>query len=291
MVKVGDVCPLFFSPVKDKFGLDMDYIQKFHASDKIHIQVFTASEEVSASLNNLAAGNSTPISLSTYNHNDNVVMYYAILRDLEDAVYTVTINEDTSEPFIVCSSDDLLEETVLIRYSHKSNNSAFDNIFWVDDIQQVFNFRVEAGFKPGGYSPRIDNEQYRNQMQEIEELYAVPYDVYNLTIGNSNGVPYWFAKHINRILCLSMVEIDGTRYVRSESSVPEMTQVIEDSQLFHINMALELQNNDIAGIGGSPEAGSSASFPAFLIDHAKDGEMLQFSAEKAAFTNVDKVEV
>lgn len=37
MVKVGDVCPLFFSPVKDKFGLDMDYIQKFHASDKIHI--------------------------------------------------------------------------------------------------------------------------------------------------------------------------------------------------------------------------------------------------------------
>lgn len=292
MVKVGDVCPLFFSPVKDKFGLDMDYIQKFHASDKIHIQVFTnASEEVSASLNNLAAGNFTPISLSTYNHNDNVVMYYAILRDLEDAVYTVTINEYTSEPFIVCSSDDLLEETVLIRYSHKSNNSAFDNIFWVDDIQQVFNFRVEAGFKPGGYSPRIDNEQYRNQMQEIEELYAVPYDVYNLTIGNSSGVPYWFAKHINRILCLSMVEIDGTRYVRSESSVPEMTQVIEDSQLFHINMALELQNNDIAGIGGSPEAGSSASFPAFLIDHAKDGEMLQFSAEKAAFTNVDKVEV
>lgn len=292
MVKVGDVCPLFFSPVKDKFGLDMDYIQKFHASDKIHIQVFTnASEEVSASLNNLSAGNSTPISLSTYNHNDNVVMYYAILRDLEDAVYTVTINEYTSEPFIVCSSDDLLEETVLIRYSHKSNNSAFDNIFWVDDIQQVFNFRVEAGFKPGGYSPRIDNEQYRNQMQEIEELYAVPYDVYNLTIGNSSGVPYWFAKHINRILCLSMVEIDGTRYVRSESSVPEMTQVIEDSQLFHINMALELQNNDIAGIGGSPEAGSSASFPAFLIDHAKDGEMLQFSAEKAAFTNVDKVEV
>lgn len=292
MVKVGDVCPLFFSPIKYEFGLDMDYIQKFHSSDKIHIQVFAnASEEVSASLNDLATGNSTSIPLSTYNHNDNVMMYYAILRELEDAVYTVTINGSTSEPFIVCSSDDLLEETVLIRYSHKSNNSAFDNIFWVDDIQQVFNFRVEAGFKPGGYSPRIDNEQYRNQMQEIEELYAVPYDVYNLTIGNSNGVPYWFAKHINRILCLSMVEIDGTRYVRSESSVPEMTQVIEDSQLFHINMALELQNNDIAGIGGSPEAGSSASFPAFLIDHAKDGEMLQFSAEKAAFTNVDKVEV
>lgn len=292
MVKVGDVCPLFFSPIKNKFGLEMDYVQRFHTSDKIHIQVFTnASEEVSVTLNNLVAETSTPVSLSTYNQNDNVLMYYAVLSGLDDAKYTVTVNGNASEPFEVCSSDIILEETTLIRYSHKSNNSAFDNIFWVDDIQQVFNFRVEAGFKPGGYSPRIDNEQYRNQMQEIEELYAVPYDVYNLTIGNSNGVPYWFAKHINRILCLSMVEIDGTRYVRSESSVPEMTQVIEDSQLFHINMALELQNNDIAGIGGSPEAGSSASFPAFLIDHAKDGEMLQFSAEKAAFTNVDKVEV
>ena len=53
MVKVGDVCPLFFSPIKYEFGLDMDYIQKFHSSDKIHIQVFTnASEEVSVILNN-----------------------------------------------------------------------------------------------------------------------------------------------------------------------------------------------------------------------------------------------
>ena len=51
MVKVGDVCPLFFSPIKDKFGLDMDYIQKFHSSDKIHIQVFAnASMEVPQNL-------------------------------------------------------------------------------------------------------------------------------------------------------------------------------------------------------------------------------------------------
>lgn len=270
----------------------MDYVQKFYTSDKIHIQVFAnASEEVSAYLNNLANGSSISIPLSTYNHNDNVVMYHAILRDLEDAVYTVTINDSVSEPFMVCSSDTLLEETVLIRYSHKSNNSSFDNIFWLDDIQQIFNFRVEAGFKPSGYSPQVDNEQYRNQMQEIEELYAVPYDVYKLTIGNSSGVPYWFAKHINRIFCLSMVEIGGTKYVRSESSVPEMTQILEDSQLFQISMSLELQNNDIAGIGGSPEAGSSASFPAFLIDHAKDGEVLQYDKEKAAFTNTDKLGV
>lgn len=292
MVKVGDVCPLFFSPVKDKFGLEMDYIQRFHTSDRIHIQVFSnASEEVSVNLNNLADGTSTPVTLSTYSQNDNVQMYYAILRELKDSVYTISVNGMLSEPFMVCSSDTLLDETILVKYSHKSNNSPFDNIFWIDDTQQVFNFRMEAGFKPNGYSPQVSNEQYRNQMQEIEELYSIPYDIYNLTIGNSSGVPYWYAKLINRILCLSLVEIDGIKYVRSESSVPEMTQVIEDSQLFQISVSLELQNNDIAGIGGTPESGSSGSFPMFKIDHAKDGEMLQYSAEEAAFINTDRVEV
>lgn len=94
MVKVGDVCPLFFSPIKNKFGLEMDYIQRFHTSDKIHIQVFaSASEEVSVTLNNLVTETSTPVSLSTYNQNDNVLMHYAVLSGLDDAKYTVTVNE------------------------------------------------------------------------------------------------------------------------------------------------------------------------------------------------------
>lgn len=292
MVKVGDVCPLFFSPIKNKFGLEMDYIQRFHTSDKIHIQVFvSASEDVSVTLNNLVAETSTPVSLSTYNQNDNVLMHYAVLSGLDDAKYTVTVNGNASEPFEVCSSDIILEETTLIRYSHESNNSAFDNIFWINDTQQVFEFRVEAGFKPEGYSSHISNEQYRNQMQEIEELYAVPYDVYTLTIGSSKGVPYWFAKHLNRILCLSMVEIDGTKFVRSEGSVPEITQVIESSQLFYISIALEQQYNDIAGIGGTPEPASPPLYGAFVIDNATDGQLLQFKADKSAFTNVTTVEV
>lgn len=292
MVKVGDVCPLFFSPVKDKFGLEMDYIQRFHTSDRIHIQVFAnASEEVSVNLNNLADGTSTPVTLSTYSQNDNVQMYYAILRELKDSVYTISVNGMLSEPFMVCSSDTLLDETLLVRYSHKSNNSPFDNIFWIDDAQQVFNFRMEAGFKPNGYSPQVSNEQYRNQMQEIEELYSIPYDIYNLTIGNSSGVPYWYAKLINRILCLSLVEIDGTKFVRSEGSVPEITQVIESSQLFYISIALEQQYNDIAGIGGTPEPASPPLYGAFVIDNATDGQLLQFKADKSAFTNVTTVEV
>jgi hypothetical protein len=292
MIKIGDVCPLFFKPIKDKFGIEIDYIQKFHSSDKIHIQVFsTGSESVSANLNNLPKGTSSEIVLSEYKHNDSVTVHYNAITGLEDSVYTVTVNGLTSEPFMVCSSDSLLEETILIRYSHKDNNSAFDNIFWIDDQQQVFEFRVEAGFKPNGYNAHVENEQYRNQMQEIEDLYSIPYDSFILTVGNSSGVPYWFAKHLNRMLCLSMVEIDGTKYVRSETSIPELSQVIEDSQLFHISVVLEPQYNDIAGIGGTPESESSSSVVGFVITNPKDGEMLQYSKEDAAFVNVDYVGV
>lgn len=293
MVKIGDVCPLFFNPIRDKFGIEMDYVQKFHSSDKIHVQVFSDgdSEAVSVTLNDLCKKTSSPITLLTYKQNDSVTMHYAVLTGLDDSTYSVTVNGNTSEEFDVCSSDTILEHTTLIRYSHKDNNSAFNNIFWIGDEQQVLEFRVEAGFKPGGYAPHVDNEQYRSQKQEIEELYSVPYDSYVLTIGGASGVPYWYAKHLNRILCLSMVEIEGIKYVRSESSVPELAQAIEGGQLFQISATLEPAKNDITGIGGMPEDASSSSVVGFLIDNPTDGQMLQYQAPKAAFVNVTTVEV
>lgn len=292
MIKIGDVCPLFFNPIKDKFGIEIDYIQKFHSSDKIHIQIFSNnSESISATLHNLSKNTYSDLVFSEYKQNDSVMMSYTVITGLDDSVYTVIVNGLSSEPFMVCSSDILLEETTLIRYSHKDNNSAFDNIFWIENQQLVFEFRVEAGFKPNGYNAHVDNEQYRNQMQEIENLYSIPYDSFVLTMGDSRGVPYWFERHLNRILCLSMVEINGVRYVRSENSVPEKSQVMEDSQLFHISVSLEPQENDIAGIGGTPESASSSSVVGFTIDNPKDGEMLQYDESKSSFVNVTTVGV
>ena len=277
MIKIGDICPLFFSPVKDKYAIDVDYIQRFHTTDKILLQIFADDGEVaSASLNDLIKGTSSNIQFQTYEVNASVMMYYVVFTSLPDSVYSITFERKESEPFEVCSDSNILEETALIRYSHKDNNSAFDNIFWIGDTQQVFEWRVEAGFKPAGYSAKIDNEQYRNQRQEIEELYAVPYDSYVLTIGNSCGVPYWFGRHLNRILCVSMFDVNGERYVRSENSVPEISQVMEDSQMFFVTIALEPQENSIAGVGGAPEQASSASIVGFVVNNPKEGEMLKY---------------
>ena len=290
MIKIGDICPLFFSPVKDKYAIDVDYIQRFHTTDKILLQIFADDGEVaSASLNDLIKGTSSNIQFQTYEVNASVMMYYVVFTSLPDSVYSITFERKESEPFEVCSDSNILEETALIRYSHKDNNSAFDNIFWIGDTQQVFEWRVEAGFKPAGYSAKIDNEQYRNQRQEIEELYAVPYDSYVLTIGNSCGVPYWFGRHLNRILCVSMFDVNGERYVRSENSVPEISQVMEDSQMFFVTIALEPQENSIAGVGGAPEQASSASIVGFVVNNPREGEMLKYKESEAAFINTSRI--
>lgn len=290
MIKIGDICPLFFSPVKDKYAIDVDYIQRFHTTDKILLQIFADDGEVaSASLNDLIKGTSSNIQFQTYEVNASVMMYYVVFTSLLDSVYSITFERKESEPFEVCSDSNILEETALIRYSHKDNNSAFDNIFWIGDTQQVFEWRVEAGFKPAGYSAKIDNEQYRNQRQEIEELYAVPYDSYVLTIGNSCGVPYWFGRHLNRILCVSMFDVNGERYVRSENSVPEISQVMEDSQMFFVTIALEPQENSISGVGGAPEQASSASIVGFVVNNPKEGEMLKYKESEAAFINTSRI--
>lgn len=290
MIKIGDICPLFFSPVKDKYAIDVDYIQRFHTTDKILLQIFADDGEVaSASLKDLIKGTSSNIQFQTYEVNASVMMYYVVFTSLPDSVYSITFERKESEPFEVCSDSNILEETALIRYSHKDNNSAFDNIFWIGDTQQVFEWRVEAGFKPAGYSAKIDNEQYRNQRQEIEELYAVPYDSYVLTIGNSCGVPYWFGRHLNRILCVSMFDVNGERYVRSENSVPEISQVMEDSQMFFVTIALEPQENSISGVGGAPEQASSASIVGFVVNNPKEGEMLKYKESEAAFINTSRI--
>lgn len=286
MIKIGDICPVFFNPVKNRFQQDVDYIQRFYTTDNLLIQIFSDGSDIpNLILKDLIKGDSKSITLISYLVNDAVMMYYTTLSRLSDSVYSIVVGGKESEPFEFCSDISILEDTSLIRYSHKDNNSTFDNIFWIDNTQQIFEFRVECGFKPSGYSPKVNVEQYRNQEQEIETLYAVPYDSYTLSVGDSSGVPYWFGKHINRILCLSMVEISGEKYVRSESSTPDLSPVSEDGQMFYISVNLEPQKNDIAGMGGAKEISNAQSLFMPIINNPKDGEVLVYNEEKSVFVN------
>ena len=247
MIKTGDICPLFFNPLKNEFQQDIDYIQKFYTTDKILIQIFSDdySDVISAAICDNITNEDNDILLDEYRVNDTTRLFTASITGLKDSVYTLKIREDNSgtsivsEPFSVCSDPMLLQETCLIKYSNKDNNSSFDNHFWVDGIQQYFEFRVEGGFKPGGVSQKVDNEQFRTQQQKIIELYSVPYDTYTFTCGNASGVPYWIIQFINNILSLSYFDVNGECYVRSGNSSPEKTQISEDGQMFNMTILLE----------------------------------------------------
>lgn len=290
MKKIGDVCPLFFSPMgKYPFGTGC-YTQKFHTSDHILLQVVAdGGESVTGTLNDLVTGVSSPVSFSTYEQNDSVNVWHKDFSGLADGVYSVTVDGiGESEPFSVESSDYMDGLTTRIRYSHKDNNS-FDNVFWLGDTQQFFDLRLECGFKPGGYLPQVSNEQYRNQRQEIVELYAMPYDQWQLTLGDVCGVPVWLLRLVNRILCLSHVEIGGRLWARSDQSVPEKVQVTEDSTLFQATVTLEPLENEVSGIGGKPEEVVQSGVAGFHIKDPKDGQLLQYNKDVSAFENVTTV--
>lgn len=127
MIKIGDICPLFFDPIKNKFQQDVDYIQRFHANDSILIQIFSndPSHTVRAYLHDLISKVQTSIYLLEYEINDSTKMYYYNITGLSDSVYEIEVADASgdfrvlSEPFAVCSDSLLLEETSLISYSIK----------------------------------------------------------------------------------------------------------------------------------------------------------------------------
>lgn len=268
MIKIGDICPLFFNPIKNDFQQDIDYIQKFYTTDRILIQVLSddSGDVVSSSINDLVSGSRTTVNLTSYQINSSTTLYYAQISNLGDSVYSLLVQESNSgsiyesEPFVVCSDPSILQETCLIEYSNEDNNSPFNNIFWVGNIQQVFEFRIEGGFKPGGIDFKVENEQFRNQLQNIVELYSVPYATYNLTCGNAAGIPYWMIEFVNNILSLTYFFVNGERYVRSGNSVPEKTQISEDGQMFNTTILLEKNKNAYLFLSPNPIVMTGTSY-------------------------------
>lgn len=286
MITIGDVSPLFFDVLKYEHANKGSFRQCFDVSDGIIIQLFSNDGSIpTAVLNDKMNITSSNIELNTYQVNDGVTMYYTTLYPTE-GIYSVSVNDKESEVFEVCEKSN----GALIEYTHKDNNSVFDNIFWNGEEQFTFKFRVIGGFKPSGVSIEIDNEQFVNQKQEIVELYAIPYITKTFSIGNSNGVPYYVAELINKILCLSDVRINGESYVREGNSKPEVAEAISRKELFMYTINLRPSDNAISGIGGMVEKGVTASAIGFSINDAKDGEVLVYDSNEGAFVNTNTLE-
>lgn len=111
------------------------------------IQIFSDdySDVVSAAICDNITNEDNDILLDEYRVNDTTRLFTASITGLKDSVYTLKIREDNSdtnivsEPFSVCSDPMLLQETCLIKYSNKDNNSSFDNHFGLMEYSNTLN--------------------------------------------------------------------------------------------------------------------------------------------------------
>lgn len=286
MVTIGDVCPLFFKPLKYEFANKSAFRQCFDVSDGILLQLFGGrDEDFSCLLNDKINRTKEEIDFKEYEVNDGVVMYYTYIYPKE-GVYSISVASEESEEFEVCGDSGW----ALVEYTHKDNNSVFDNIFWNGSSQFTFKMRMPGGFKPSGVNMEVDNEQFANQKQEIVELYSIPYITSTFILGDSNGVPYYLAEHLNKILCLSDIKIGGKRYVREGNSKPEKVETLGNKQLFMWSMLLRPSNNPIAGVGGKIENPINSSAVSFMLNEVKDGEVLVYNGTENSFVNTNKLD-
>lgn len=240
MYIVSPFTPLFFSPSSDVSGCKSRYTQVFAPTDQILVEVIARSElrTITGKIVSVCDNTEKNIEWNVWSMNDSDKLYYYVITGLEDGYYMVNINNSKSELFRITSDESVLKNTTLIQYSSKDNKDRQDAIFWISEQQMFFDWRVHGGFKDSNWSFGVDNEQFTNSENDLSEIYSRHYTMKTFTLGGNIGCPIWYGEHLNRILSCTYVYFNGKRYIRSESNVPEINQVIDDVRSYVFNQIL-----------------------------------------------------
>lgn len=240
MYIVSPFTPLFFSPSSDVSGCKSRYTQVFAQTDQILVEVIARSElrTITGKIVSVCDNTEKNIEWNVWSMNDSYQLYYYVITGLEDGYYIVNINNSQSELFRVTSDESVLKNTTLIQYSSKDNKDRQDVIFWISEQQMFFDWRVHGGFKDSNWSFGVENEQFTNSENDLSEIYSRHYTMKTFTLGGNIGCPIWYGEHLNRILSCTYVYFNGKRYIRSESNVPEINQVIDDVRSYVFNQIL-----------------------------------------------------
>lgn len=241
---ISPFTPLFFG-MHRSYGSECPFVQFFSTEDCIRIQVIRTSDEDALPCQVMREG----VPMTQFAFPDSIQIGNSVYVDVYtltlsmDGFYIVTIGDETCEPFEVTSDYTKLLQSVLIEYSPVDNTIRQDVVPIIDGERQYFSFRIPGGFKPSGYDFSIDNEQFVAQNADIIELYSMESIQETLTVGWSRGVPIWFGQLLNRLLTCRYVYIDGRRYARYQSSVPEKTQTIDGVNSFVFTQKLQRINH------------------------------------------------
>lgn len=237
---ISPFTPLFFINRKSD-GIGSSYTQVFSSTDQILVQVICGPDEddidwiLYSEPSHTALDN---IRYSAWSMNDSVNVYFAILSP-SPGLYSLSIGENISEIFRVTDDPLILNKTTLVQYSMKDNKQRSDGVFFINGMQRFFDFRVPGGFKDSNWTFAVEGEQFITPSADIVQLYGLDSTQKKFTLGNSEGCPVWFAELLNRILCCTYVYFDGERYARKDTSVPEMTVLLEGVNSFVFTQNLQ----------------------------------------------------
>jgi hypothetical protein len=242
---VSPFTPLFFNIPKAD-GIDSEYIQTFAPGDRILLQLIGDVSDRDAVVRVLDSKGNTHhrVQLSRWNINNSIALQFASIS-LSPGYYRVYIENGNlmSQYFRVTDDPVILGNTTLIQYSMKNNRQRRDAVFFIDNMQYFFDWRVPGGFKDSNWSFAVESDQFVTPHSDISQLFGLESTQKRFTLGGSMGVPVWFGEMLNRILVCSHVYFDGVKYTRKDSNTPEMTVQLEGVNSFVFNQTLQQSVN------------------------------------------------
>lgn len=246
MYNISPFTPLFFAPTSDKFGARSKYVQTFAPTDRLLVQVVrTETEEeettpvLTLSVKDILGGTETMQPWRSWSLNSETEVLWATIQGLPCGIYSVLVGTIESEPFCVTDDELLLAQTTLLQYSMRDNRQRSDTVFLIDMMRHFFDWRIPGGFKDDGWSFGVDNEQFTTNVYDVVDVYSHDVTLKTLTLGNSQGCPVWYAELLNRVLSCTYVYVDGVRYSRHESDVPEVNAEVEGLKSFIFKQVLQ----------------------------------------------------
>lgn len=240
MYRISPFTPLFFNVNSDRSSYSSRYVQIFAPSDQIMVQVITQYESrtITGKIINAITGDETEINWNVWSLNSHDSLYYYVITSLPEGCYYVDINGIESDVFRITSDEYELSNTTLIQYSMKDNKNRQDGVFWISENQFFFDWRAPGGFMDDDWSFGVNNEQFTDSDYNVSEIYSREVTYKSFTLGNSVGCPIWYADLLNRIMSCTYVYFNGVRYIRMESSVPEVNKVIDTRRSYVFKQAL-----------------------------------------------------
>ena len=235
MIFLSPFTPIFINESKGVDGVASRQMQMFAPGDRILIE-FIATGGESAPAVSVCDHHSGEVVytlyFSTWEMSGGVKLYFTEITGLAEGCYHLVNCNVAYEPFCITADEVELAQTILFQYANTDNRQRTDAVFSINGMQRFFDFRVPGGFKAGGTSYSVDNEQFTTEYGDTIDLYALDAEVRTLTIGGGIGVPVWYGAMVNRIMCCQYVYVDGVRYARNESSTPEASQVVDNVDSF-----------------------------------------------------------